>query len=214
MFRSRVGDRRPGRQVGLEPPVRLERRPRRHGDVAADVGALVERAPGELPSCARPLPPMQAAELRSCRPARRSGRWRGGPLTVAATSCRRRARRGERPARHRPADFGLAQQVAERVIALAGEVARRLRLHRVADRGQRDRGRRDDGGGPRHRLERRRLGERRRLPAASRRRTCPATTACAPKKTATIKPPMRILRIASPHSRRMLAGKRRRDLVA
>ena len=60
-----VGERDLAGEIGLDPPVRQQRRPRRHRDVAADVGALVEHAGGELLHL--------AAELVAEEPADRAG---------------------------------------------------------------------------------------------------------------------------------------------
>ena len=40
----------------------------------------------------------------------------------------------ERPRDDDPAELGVLQQLPDRILALAGEIARRLRLQRVADR--------------------------------------------------------------------------------
>ena len=50
-------------QVRLEPPVRQDRGPRIERDVAADVGALIERAPGEIAELLADRAAEQAAEL-------------------------------------------------------------------------------------------------------------------------------------------------------
>src|SRR5262245_54284786 len=52
----------------------------------------------------------------------------------------------ERTARDRPGDFGIRQHLRQHIVALAGEVARRRRLERIADGGERDARRRHDHG--------------------------------------------------------------------
>ena len=96
-------------------------------DVAADVGALVERARRQLLHFAAELVAEQAAE--------RAGEVAAlvGDLTGDAERAVQRGRdvqpgRGavhhERPARDAPADFGLAEQFGERIFVLAGHAAR------------------------------------------------------------------------------------------
>ena len=135
------------RQVRLEPPVRRERGARVERDVAADVGALVERAPG------------QAAELLADRAADQAAELAGDVADLRADLAgeaegaveRRHHRHAlgpagdrERPAIDHPAELGILQQLPDRIFALAGEIARRLRVERIADGAERDRGRRDD----------------------------------------------------------------------
>ena len=118
-----VGDRDLAGEVGLDPPGRQQRRPRIHRDVAADVGALVEHAGGELLHFAAELVAEQAAE-------------RAGEIAALvgdlAGDAQRAVERGrdvqpggravdrDRPARDGPADVGLAEQVGERIFVLAG----------------------------------------------------------------------------------------------
>ena len=75
----------------------------------------------------------------------------------------------ERPARNGPADVGLAEQIGERIFVLAGQVARGVGLHRVADGERGDRDRRDDHRGARHRLQRLKRAQ---WPAGFRRAGC------------------------------------------
>ena len=163
-----VADHRLAGEIGIEPPVRRQRRARGEQDVAAHVGALVERAAGQVAHLLAELFVQQAAEragdvadliadLRAdlAGEAERAVERRHDGQAFRASGDR------ERPARHGPAELGVLQQLPDRVLALAGEVARRLRLERIADRRERDRGRRDHDGGARRGLERRTVGQRR-----------------------------------------------------
>src|SRR4029078_10924583 len=60
---------------------------------------------------------------------------------------------GTRAAGDPQPDLDLIHQLRHRIVALAGELTRRRRIERVADRGERDSDRRKSGGRPRDRPE-------------------------------------------------------------
>ena len=159
---GRIRDRDLRAQAGLHPPCRQQRRMRRHRDAAADVGALIKflslQVLDALPQAAAEQAAKRAREIarvagdlpsRLKRPSQIGGH--GEP--IRATGDR------QAPTRDGPVHLGIGQQLRQRVVALADEIARRRRLHRVADGGERDRRRRDDDRAPGNRRERRHIDQ-------------------------------------------------------
>ena len=99
---GRFADRHLRGEIGLEPPRRQQRRPRRHRDVAADIGALVERLFGQLldilPEVATQKAADGAGEIAGLRRELPGGAERAGegcrhrePFRLAATASGPRA---------------------------------------------------------------------------------------------------------------------------
>ena len=151
-------------EIGLEPPIGRDRRPRGDGDIAAEIGALVERLAGEAFHLAAEIVAEQArdlaAETRSLR-ADLSGDAQCAVQTRRQMQAVGVAIHRQRRSRDREADLGFRERLAERIVGLAREIARRRALEHVADRGQRHRDRRDDDRGARDRRQRRHFGQRR-----------------------------------------------------
>ena len=157
---GRIRDRDLRGQAGLHPPCRQQRRMRRHRDAAADVGALIEflslQVLDALPQAAAQQAAERAREIARVAgdlPGRlkRPGEIGGHGEPIRTTGDR------QSPARDGPVHLGIGQQLRQRIVALADEIARRRRLHRVADGRERDRRRRDDDRAAGNRRERRHL---------------------------------------------------------
>ena len=142
-------------EVGLDPPVRQQRGPRRHRDVAADVGALIERARGQLLHFAAELVAEQAVE-RAGEVAALVGKLAGDAKRAVQRG--RDVQAGRRPATENGPRAMVQPMSALPSRSLSGfsflpfNSRGACGLHRVADgeRGNRDRG--DDHRGARHRL--------------------------------------------------------------
>ena len=134
---------------------------RRHHHVAAKIGALVERLDGEILDLLADCIAAQQVADRAADAAH--GLARGvadlaGDTHAAVERCcdRHRVRLSggdHRPARDSEPDLGLTEQLRDRVVILAREIARRRCVERIADGGQRNGDRRDDLGGARHGLQ-------------------------------------------------------------
>jgi hypothetical protein len=160
-IRSGLGEIEAAGKIGLDPPRGRELRPRCHYDVAAKIGALVERLDGEIVNL---LAEHVTADQVADRAAYSADDLAGSRADLAGDADaaverrydRKRVRLSahrHRAARDRETDLGLAEQLRNRIVVFAGEFARRVGVNRACDGCKRDRDGCDDARRVRHRLQ-------------------------------------------------------------